>query len=82
MTELFSVCQFFEDGTYHYWKRNVGVKEALEAAKHLTTNVASRVGITTRVIITDSDDHIAWEWERGKGITFPKGGTYEPAEGI
>ena len=30
----FSVCQFFEDDTYEYVRRNVSVEEAVEAALH------------------------------------------------
>jgi hypothetical protein len=52
----FSVCQFFEDGSYEYVRRGVGPKEAVEAAHHYTNNVAAKQGIVKRVIITDGGD--------------------------
>jgi hypothetical protein len=70
-SELFSVCQFFEDGSYEYVRRGVGAEEAVRAARHYTDNVAAHLGITARVIITDGDDYCVFEWKRGEGITFP-----------
>ena len=67
----FSVCQFFPDGSYEYVRRNVSAEEAVTAVKHYTTSVGARIGITKRVIITDGDDCVNFEWEFGKGITFP-----------
>ena len=69
--ELFSVCQFFPDGSYEYVRRYVSVEEAARAFKFYTTNVASKIGITRRVIITDGGDCVNFEWTAGKGITFP-----------
>lgn len=66
----FSVCQFFKDGSYEYVRRYVGAEEAVEAAKHYCNSVGARLGITTRVIITDGGDYINFEWEHGKGITY------------
>jgi hypothetical protein len=71
MDETFSVCQFFINGGYEYYRRNVSADEAVKAARFLTTNVAARIGTTVRVIITDSGDCTAWEWKHGEGITFP-----------
>ena len=67
----FSVCQFFEDGTYEYVRRMVGAQEAVEASKHYTTSVGARLGLTRRVIITDGGDCINFEWKFGEGITYP-----------
>jgi hypothetical protein len=67
----FSVCQFFEDGSYEYVRRFVGAEEAVKVARHYTDNVAAKMGITTRVIITDGGDHCVFEWKRGEGVTFP-----------
>jgi len=72
MENEFSVCQFFDDGSYEYVRHFVPLTEAVEAFKFYTTNVASKVGITKRVIITDGDDCITTEWEFGKGYTHPK----------
>jgi len=70
--EKFSVCQFFKDGSYEYVVRFVSAEEAVSKATFYTINVAANYGITQRVIITDFLDCINWEWQFGKGITFPK----------
>ena len=67
----FSVCQFFIDGQYEYVRRGVIAKEALAAFAHYTNNVATRMGIVKRVIITDAGDCICMEWKHGEGIVFP-----------
>jgi hypothetical protein len=72
MADTFSVCQFFEDDSYEWVRRNVDAVEAVKAFRHYTNNVACRLGITKRVIITDDGDCIAYEWQYGKGVTFPK----------
>ncbi|MFN3582936.1 hypothetical protein [Phenylobacterium sp.] len=68
--DLFSVCQFFPDGSHEYVRQGVGAEEAVNAAIHYATCVGARLGTTVRVIITDSGDSIAWEWKRDDGITF------------
>jgi hypothetical protein len=73
----YSVCQFFEDDSYEYVRRFVDAAEAVKAVAHYTNNVTSRIGITKRVIITDGGDSICFEWEFGKGITFPPKGSYD-----
>lgn len=67
----FSVCQFFPDGTYEYVRRFVSAEVALAVAKTYCSNPAAKIGITQRVIITNGGDEIAFEWQHGKGITFP-----------
>jgi hypothetical protein len=67
----FSVCQFFKDGTHEYVCRFVSAKEAVRTARFYSNNVYARIGLTTRVIITDGGDCINWEWQHGKGITYP-----------
>jgi hypothetical protein len=69
--ETFSVCQFFRDGTSEYVRRNVPAKEAVEAAQHYTSSVAASLGMVERVIITDSGDQTNFEWQHGKGVTYP-----------
>jgi hypothetical protein len=73
MNGEFSVCQFFGDGSYDYEKRFVDIEEAVKSAKFLTSNVSAKMGLTKRVIIVDGGDCIVFEWENGKGITFPPG---------
>jgi hypothetical protein len=67
----FSVCQFFSDGSYEYVRRFVSDEEAVLAAIHYSSSVGAKLGTTQRVIITDGGDCINWEWEFGKGITYP-----------
>ena len=70
-SELYSVYQFFEDGSKEQVRTFVPAKEAAEAFHHYTNNIAARVGITKRVIVTDQLDCTNMEWIYGKGITFP-----------
>jgi len=69
--EPFNVVQFFEDDTYEYVRRNVSAEDAVKASKHYTDSVAAKVGIVTRVIITDDGDNCCFEWKFGVGVTFP-----------
>jgi hypothetical protein len=66
----FSVYQFFEDGSYEKVREFVSAEEATKAAHHYTNNVASKLGIVKRVIITDGGDCTCFEWQYGKGVTF------------
>lgn len=68
----FSVCQFFENDTFEYVRRWVDANEAAAAFKFYTSNVASKLGIVKRVIITDGGDDTNMEWKLGEGVTFPK----------
>lgn len=72
MTELFSVCQFFEDGQYEYVRRRIPADEAVRVFETYTNNPAAKIGITKRVIITDSGDCTNAEWRFGEGVVFPK----------
>jgi len=67
----FSVCQFFADGSYEYVRRGVSAEEAVNAAKHYTSSVGARMGMTRRVIITDGGDNCNFEWTYGEGVTYP-----------
>jgi hypothetical protein len=71
----FSVTQFFKDGTHETVRQFVSAEEAVTTFDHYTSNVASRIGITSRVIITDGGDCICFEWQHGRGITY---GLYGP----
>ena len=72
-TREFSVYQFFKDGSYERVREFVSAEEAVIAFNHYTHNVASRIGITSRVIITDGGDSIVFEWKSGLGVTFRPG---------
>jgi len=67
----FRVYQFFKGGGSEKVRDHVSGEEAVKAFHHYTNNVACRVGITERVIITDGGDFVNMEWVHGKGITFP-----------
>ena len=67
----FSVVQYFKGGGHEKVREFVSGEEAVKAFFHYTNNVASRVGITSRVIIVDGLDFINMEWQHGKGVTFP-----------
>jgi hypothetical protein len=69
----FSVYQFFPDETYERVRSFVSIEEAMQAAVFYTTNVASRIGVTQRVIITDGGDCTVFEWKTGEGIVWPEG---------
>ena len=62
----FSVCQFFQDGTYEYVCRFVSAEEAVKTARR-----SAQTGLAARVIIIDGGDCINLEWQHGKGIVFP-----------
>jgi hypothetical protein len=73
----FNVVQFYSDkagplaGKHEFVRRYVTAEEAVLAARHYTDNVACRTGIIDRVIITDGGDFTVFQWEYGKGVTFP-----------
>jgi hypothetical protein len=68
----FNVFQFFQTGGYEQVRELVDVDEAKEAVLHYCQSVAAQVGLVDRVIITDSGDLTVFEWQFGKGITFPR----------
>lgn len=71
MSGEFSVCQFFPNEDYQYFVRFVDAETAMLKAKGLIESVGGRIGTTKRVIVTDGGDSICFEWQHGKGITFP-----------
>ncbi len=71
MSNEFSVYQFLPDGIYERVREFVGADEAMKAFLHYTTNVATKMGFTERVIITDGGDCVVAEWKKGEGCTFP-----------
>ena len=70
--ERFHVTQFFaDDAGYERVAEAVDLAKAMEIATHYCTSVTARIGITTRVIITDMGDSIVFEWIYKKGVVFP-----------
>ena len=70
--DTYDVWQYFINGDAERVRERVNAYEAVKAAKHYTTNVAAtKLRITERVrIIANSDDTVAFEWQRDKGVTF------------
>jgi hypothetical protein len=71
-TEMFSVYVWNADGKYEQVRTCLPVDEAMQAARRYCTNPAARIGITTKVMITDGGDMSVFEWERAKGVVFPE----------
>lgn len=72
MTEKFRVFMFHSnDVNQEETLEPVNIEEAVSKAKRLLTSLPCQAGTITRVIITDSDDSIVFEWIYGKGIVFP-----------
>ena len=72
-SEEFNVIQFFKNGKYEYVRRNVPAVQAVDALKHYTDNVAVKLGLIEKVIITDDLDYTVAEWKHGIGFTYPPG---------
>ncbi len=66
----FSVYQFFTDGTYERVRSFVSAEEAVQAAHHYTHNIAVKMGVVNRVMITDGGDCCVFEWKDGV-VTWP-----------
>jgi len=67
----FSVYQFFLDETSERVESFVDPQTAVETACRLTRSVGAKMGTTARVIITDGGDFTCFEWQAGKGVTYP-----------
>jgi hypothetical protein len=70
----FSVAEFYDDGTHAYVERWIDGESAAKLAKRCTQKPAVRLGIIIKVIITDGGDDTVFQWERGKGVTYPEQG--------
>jgi hypothetical protein len=68
MTGEFSVAEFYDNDTHAYVGRWIDAKDAVYLAKHCIRRLHDNV---VRIIITDGGDDCVFEWQRGKGITFP-----------
>ena len=69
--ELFNVVQFFTNGLSEYVRRNVSAEEAVKALEHYTNNVAVRLGLISKVIITDSWEYTNCVWTPKDGVVYP-----------
>jgi hypothetical protein len=57
--------------TYEYTKRNAEAADCVNEAKRLTGTVACKVGMITKIMITDAEDFCVFEWVFGEGVVFP-----------
>lgn len=64
----FSVYQFLSGDIQERVRSFVTAEEAVKAFHHYTNNVATKMGITQRVIITDGGDCTVCEWTKEGGI--------------
>lgn len=71
MTNTYSVTQFFSDGVWEMIRRDVSAEDAIKTFATYTRNPAAMIGLTKRVIVTDSGDCINAEWRYGEGIVYP-----------
>jgi hypothetical protein len=67
----FSTYQFFSNGDYEPVAEWVDAKTAMGTAVSLIHSLGAKIGTTERVIITDGDDFINFDWQHGKGVVFP-----------
>lgn len=69
--DLFSVYQYFVDGSYEKVVEFVPATQATDVFMGLTTSLGGQMGTTQRVIIVDTLDCINAEWIFGKGLVYP-----------
>ena len=67
----YRVWVFFPDGMHHLIDDGLDARAAALCAKRQTETVGARLGTTQRIIIEDQGGDTAFQWEYGKGITFP-----------
>ena len=67
----YSVWEFYPDDTYSPVARWVTDAEAVRIAHRVTQKPAVLLGVIIKVIITDGGDFCVFQWEHGKGVTFP-----------
>jgi hypothetical protein len=68
----FSVCEFYDDGYHAYVERWLDAESAVNLAKRCTDAAIVADGLVVKVIVTDGGDDTVFQWERGKGVTFPE----------
>lgn len=71
MSGQFSVFIFLPDDSHFAEARFIDAERAVGLARDITRRPAARLGIITRVIITDGGDCIVFEWIYRRGVTYP-----------
>lgn len=71
--EEFSVWVFLSNEWHFPVEQWVDARRAVEIARRAVQTVELFPGRTDarRIIITDGEDFTVFEWQRGKGVTFP-----------
>lgn len=75
----FSVYQFFRNGQHERVLWLVDTVTAVEQVRMLAHSIDGKLGMTRRIIITDSGDYTVLEWRFGEGVIYPPGGLMFPA---
>jgi hypothetical protein len=70
--ERYDVWQYLPDDWHEKVGHDLSAEEAVKLAASYTTRPAAKLGIiqAVRVIALD-DDTVAFEWQYGRGVTFP-----------
>jgi hypothetical protein len=74
--ERFSIVVFFDDGYHFTLDSDLLAKRAVLNTKQFIDLIEMSGLVETdrriaRIIITDSGDDTCFQWEKGKGVTFP-----------
>jgi hypothetical protein len=72
VTERYNVVILDPDGFSEYYLRDVGARQAVEAAKRIVDGLPVKHGVVARVMITDEEDFCNFLWERDRGIVYPE----------
>jgi hypothetical protein len=75
--ELFDVWLFYSSGYHDKAEEELPADAAVAAAKRFSESVGAKTGLLEEIRITDSGDYCVFQWQHGKGITFPpRDGSY------
>jgi hypothetical protein len=68
----FSVVEFYYNGSHAYVERWLDAESAVKLAKVCSDGATAAEGFVVKIIITDGGDNTVFQWEQGKGVTFPE----------
>ena len=68
----FKVWVFFPDQSHYCAADGLDMGQAVQTAKQQTETIGARLGISRRIIIEDAGGDTVFEWQYGKGVTFPR----------
>jgi hypothetical protein len=70
----FSVVEFYDNGYHACVERGLDAESAVKLAKRCADAAAATGEFVVKIIVTDGDNYTVFEWQHGKGVTFPPGG--------